>query len=105
MATTQVSNALIPYDPNLTRAVAKPEETNRARGSALIRASLLNHAPGRTLGEVYTFVGKAMEKQANSVAHRLGLGPISLIRESATTFHPDPYKGRARGCIEPGFLI
>ncbi|KAJ6526322.1 hypothetical protein B0H19DRAFT_1385676 [Mycena capillaripes] len=70
MATTHFSNALIPWDANTTRAVARRDEITPSQGGwALIRASLLNPTPGRTLGEVYAFVGKALEKRANRAAN------------------------------------
>ncbi|KAJ6536285.1 hypothetical protein B0H19DRAFT_1240943 [Mycena capillaripes] len=87
MATTQVSNAVIVYDPDANRAVAKPEQSTRSQGGwALIRAALLNPTPGRTLGEVYTVVGKALEKQANRAAHGLGFGPHAVAQTIKSYF-------------------
>jgi hypothetical protein len=69
--------ALIPWDPDTDKVVAKIEENSRPEGGgwALVLNALRNPSPGRTLDQVYTSLGTVLEKQANRAAHALGMGP------------------------------
>ncbi|KAF7346002.1 hypothetical protein MVEN_01622900 [Mycena venus] len=64
------SLALISWDPDAMKAVAKLDENSRPDGDrwALIRNAILSPSPGRTLDRVYTSLGKVLEKQANKAA-------------------------------------
>lgn len=62
--------ALVPYTGPLTPGEAAESWRNAERW-AMIR----NPVPGRTLNEVYSVVGQALETHVNRAAHRLGLGP------------------------------
>ncbi|KAF8159081.1 hypothetical protein K438DRAFT_326065 [Mycena galopus ATCC 62051] len=71
------SNALIPWDPHASTAVATIPENSRPEGGkwALLLNALLSPSPGRTLDRVYTSIGNVLETQANRAAHTFGLGP------------------------------
>ncbi|KAF8159030.1 hypothetical protein K438DRAFT_1985964 [Mycena galopus ATCC 62051] len=70
------SNALTPWDPHASTAVATIPENSRPEGGkwALLNA-LSSPSPGRTLDRVYTSIGNVLEPQANRAAHTFGLGP------------------------------
>ncbi|KAJ6488804.1 hypothetical protein C8R45DRAFT_247748 [Mycena sanguinolenta] len=43
-------------------------------------------SPGRTLGQAYTSLGSVVEKQANRMAHNLGLGPRAVSEKIQSHF-------------------
>ncbi|KAF8159102.1 hypothetical protein K438DRAFT_1986028 [Mycena galopus ATCC 62051] len=71
------TNALIPWDPHASTAVATIPENSRPEGGkwALLLNALLSPSPGRTLDRVYTSIGNVLETQANRAAYTFGLGP------------------------------
>ncbi|KAF8182804.1 hypothetical protein K438DRAFT_1767237 [Mycena galopus ATCC 62051] len=71
------SNALIPWDPHASTAVATIPENSRPEGGkwVLLLNALLSPSPGRTLDRVYTSIGNVLETQANRAAYTFGLGP------------------------------
>jgi hypothetical protein len=87
MASTHISDALVPWDPHANRAVAKTEE-NRPEGGrwALMLNDFLSPSPGRTLDRVYTSLGKVLETQANRAAYSFGLGPHVLAQKIKSYF-------------------
>ncbi|KAF8149647.1 hypothetical protein K438DRAFT_1866375 [Mycena galopus ATCC 62051] len=83
------SLALIPWNqPDANKRVAKIDENSRPKGGrwGLVRHTLFNPSPGRTLDEVYRSLGKAAEKQANRVAYKLGLGPYVVANKIKAYF-------------------
>jgi hypothetical protein len=79
------SRALIPYDCHSKNVVAKIEQ-DPPSGWTVVLDALRNPSPGRTLDQVYSTLGKAVERQANRVAYSLGLGPHVLVRKLASYF-------------------
>ncbi|KAJ7647989.1 hypothetical protein FB45DRAFT_211941 [Roridomyces roridus] len=77
MASTTLT-ALVPY---LDSQQAVHGVTEKGRW-----ALILTPSPGRTLNEVYSSVGKALETHANRAAHRWGLGPSSVAENIKTSF-------------------
>lgn len=71
------SGALVPY----TTREAGDSSENLQRW-----ALALNPTPGRTLNEVYSAAGKALETRANRMAHHLGLGPEVVARKITSFF-------------------
>ncbi len=87
MASTHVSEALIPWDPDSNKAVAKTEENGPDGGRwALMRSGLWSPSPGRTLDRMYTSLGKALETQANRAAYSFGLGPHVVAQKIKSHF-------------------
>ncbi|KAJ7136818.1 hypothetical protein C8R44DRAFT_362977 [Mycena epipterygia] len=81
------STAMIPY----TNAIITTDSRLRGRRDLETRGArrwgiILSPTPGRTLTEVYTSIGKVLETHANRMAHRLGLGPISVSQKIASFF-------------------
>jgi hypothetical protein len=87
MASMQVSDALVRWDPHSNRAVAKTEE-NRPEGRrwALMLNGFLFPSPGRTLDRVYTSLGKLLETKANRAAYSFGLGPHVVAQKIKSYF-------------------
>jgi hypothetical protein len=87
MASTHISDSLVPWDPNSNSAVAKIED-NRPEGGrwALMLNSFLSPSPGRTLDRVYTSLGKVLETQANRAAYSFGLGPHIVAQKIKSYF-------------------
>ncbi|KAJ7882584.1 hypothetical protein B0H14DRAFT_1466384 [Mycena olivaceomarginata] len=77
------SDALIIWNPHSSGALVTTGETSRPnRGRwALILDAFQNPSPGRTLDEIYSTLGKVLEKQANRAAYALGLGPHAVGRK------------------------
>ncbi|KAJ7205420.1 hypothetical protein GGX14DRAFT_644524 [Mycena pura] len=73
--------ALVPYTDPLALQEATESWRNAERW-AMIR----NPVPGRTLNEVYSVVGQALQTHANRAAHRLGLGPDVVAGKIASFF-------------------
>ncbi|KAJ6536318.1 hypothetical protein B0H19DRAFT_1079820 [Mycena capillaripes] len=86
MASSTVSTALIPWDPNSDRAVVPQEESESEGRWALLRSALSSPSPGRTLNELYSSLGKVLETQANRAAHKLGLGPHVVAHNIKSDF-------------------
>ncbi|KAF8182780.1 hypothetical protein K438DRAFT_1975421 [Mycena galopus ATCC 62051] len=82
------SNALIPWNPAASTAIATIPENSRPEGGrwALVLNALLSPSPGRTLDRVYTALGKTLETQANRTAHAFGLGPHVIACKIKTYF-------------------
>jgi hypothetical protein len=75
MATTNISDALVPWNPPAKGTVTKTEDTPGGGRWALMLNGFLSPSPGRTLDRVYTSLGKVLEAQANRAAYTFGLGP------------------------------
>jgi hypothetical protein len=87
MASTHISEALVPWDPRANQAVAKAEDTRPDGGRwALILNSFLSPSPGRTLDRVYTSLGKVLETKANRAAYSFGLGPHVVAQKIKSCF-------------------
>lgn len=82
------TSALIPWDPDANQMVLNtPENSRPDSGSwALVLKALLSPSPGRTLDEIYTCLGKVLEKQANRAAYTLGLGPHVVAQKIKSYF-------------------
>jgi hypothetical protein len=82
------SDALIIWNPHSSGALITTEENSRpSRGRwALILDAFQNPSPGRTLDEVYSTLGKVLEKQANRAAYTLGLGPHAVRQKIKVYF-------------------
>lgn len=52
--------------------------------------SIVTVGPGRILHNLYTGVGRGIEKKANLAAHRAGLGPIALTDRIEKIFGDSP---------------
>jgi hypothetical protein len=87
MASTHISEALVPWIPHSNQAIAKTEE-NRPEGGrwALMLNGLLSPSPGRTLDRVYTSLGKVLETKANRTAYSFGLGPHVVAQKIKSHF-------------------
>ncbi|KAJ6571161.1 hypothetical protein B0H19DRAFT_657834 [Mycena capillaripes] len=73
MASPQAAGPLVPYVGPLPLSAA---------GETVI----FNPIAGRTLYEVYSTVGQALETHTNRMAHRLGLGPEVVAQKIAAFF-------------------
>ncbi|KAF7328488.1 hypothetical protein MVEN_02535700 [Mycena venus] len=82
------SLALIPWDPEANKVVARIDENSRPDGGrwTLVLHALLHPSPGRTLDRVYTSLGKVVEKQANKAAYAFGLGPHVVAQKIKSYF-------------------
>jgi hypothetical protein len=87
MASTHISEALVPWILHSNQEVAKIEE-NRPEGGrwALILNGFFSPSPGRTLDRVYTSLGKVLETQANRAAYSFGLGPHIVAQKIKSYF-------------------
>ncbi len=84
MASIHISDALVPWEPNSSRAVVKIEENHLDGGRwVLILNALLSPSPCRTLDRVYTSLGKT---QANRAAYSFGLGPHIVAQKIKSYF-------------------
>ncbi|KAF7344969.1 High osmolarity signaling protein SHO1 [Mycena venus] len=80
------TDALILWDPQLG-ALVKTEDTSTGGGRwAVILKALSSPSPGRTLDQVYSVLGKILEKQANHAAYTLGLGPHAVAQKITAYF-------------------
>lgn len=87
MASTYISEALVPWEPIFNRAIAKTEDTRPDGGRwALMLNGFLSPSPGRTLDRVYTSLGKVLETQANRAAYSFGLGPHIVAQKIKSYF-------------------
>jgi hypothetical protein len=87
MASTHISDALVPWEPHANRAVAKTEENHPEGGRwALMLNGFLSPSPGRTLDRVYTSLGKVLETKANRAAYSFGLGPHIVAQKIKSYF-------------------
>jgi hypothetical protein len=82
MASADLSDALIPWDPQSNQAVVETEENHPDGGQwPLILSGLLSPSRGRTLNQVYTSLGKFLETHANCAAYSVGLGPHVMAQK------------------------
>jgi hypothetical protein len=87
MTSSLISDALVPWNPDSNKAVAKIEENCPEGGRwALILNGFLSPSPGRTLDRVYTSLGKVLETQANRAAYSFGLGPHIVAQKIKSYF-------------------
>jgi hypothetical protein len=86
MASTHISDALVHWNPNPNRAVARTEENRPVGGRWALMLNGLSPSPGRTLDRVYTSLGKALETQANRAAYSFGLGPHVVAQKIKSHF-------------------
>ncbi|KAJ6497316.1 hypothetical protein C8R45DRAFT_1093710 [Mycena sanguinolenta] len=79
----QPAGALVPYASSLPPTLGGETDLgNTNRWAAILN---YNPTPGRTLYEVYSTVGQALETRTNRIAHRLGLGP-DVAAQKITAF-------------------
>ncbi|KAJ6497325.1 hypothetical protein C8R45DRAFT_926057 [Mycena sanguinolenta] len=79
----QPADALVPYvDPLPSSSAGETDLGNPNRWAAILNYNLTS---GRTLNEVYSTVGQALETRTNRLAHRLGLGP-DVAAQKITAF-------------------
>jgi hypothetical protein len=86
MATTNISDALVPWNPPAKGTVTKTEGTRPEGGRWVLRLNGLSPSPGRTLDLVYTSLGKVLETQANRAAYSFGLGPHVVAQKIKSCF-------------------
>ncbi|KAJ6501792.1 hypothetical protein DFH09DRAFT_1202581 [Mycena vulgaris] len=89
MQSNSASLVLIPYISTARSTILAPEEhedEGTTRRRALILRAFLNPAPGRTLNEVYSSLGRVLETKANRAAHRLGFGPDGVAQTILASF-------------------
>jgi hypothetical protein len=106
MTSVRVSDALVPWDPNSNRAVAKTEDNCPEGGRwTLMLKNFLSPSPGRTLDRVYTSLGKVLETQANRAAYSIGLGPHVVAQKIRSYFRNGEHRAlqleSLRICIPP----
>ncbi|KAF7370238.1 hypothetical protein MSAN_00654600 [Mycena sanguinolenta] len=82
------SLAVIPWNAESNKAVAKIDENSHPEGGrwALLLKAIWSPTPGRTMDQVYTTLGKAVEAQANRAAYALGLGPQVVAQKIKVYF-------------------
>ncbi|KAJ6456057.1 hypothetical protein C8R45DRAFT_1186862 [Mycena sanguinolenta] len=82
------SLAVIPWNVESNNAVVKIDENSRPEGGrwALFLKAIQSPTSGRTLDQVYTTLGKAVEKQANRAAYVFGLGPQVVAQKIKVYF-------------------
>ncbi|KAJ6480824.1 hypothetical protein C8R45DRAFT_1215766 [Mycena sanguinolenta] len=82
------SLAVIPWNAESNNAVAKIDENSRPeRGRwALFLKAIRSPTSGRTMDQVYTTLGKAVEMQANRPAYAFGLGPQVVAQKIKVYF-------------------
>ncbi|KAF7370247.1 High osmolarity signaling protein SHO1 [Mycena sanguinolenta] len=82
------SLAVIPWNAESNKAVTKIDENSRPEGGkwALLLKAIRSPTSGRTLDQVYTTLGKALETQANRAAYALGLGPQVVAQKIKVYF-------------------
>ncbi|KAJ6480855.1 hypothetical protein C8R45DRAFT_1100439 [Mycena sanguinolenta] len=80
--------AVIPWNGEANKAVAKIDENSRPEGGrwALFLKAIQSPTSGRTMDQVYTTLGKAVEKQANRAAFVFGLGPQVVAQKIKVYF-------------------
>ncbi|KAJ6529499.1 hypothetical protein DFH09DRAFT_1184939 [Mycena vulgaris] len=88
----QANSASLGLSPYITTAgstilvPAEHEDEGTTGRRALIIRAFLNPAPGRTLNEVYSLLGRVLETKANRAAHRLGIGPHGVAQTIMASF-------------------
>ncbi|KAJ7231848.1 hypothetical protein B0H12DRAFT_1239815 [Mycena haematopus] len=82
------SLAVIPWVPETNNAVATIDQNSRPEGGkwAVFFNVLRSPNPGRTLDQVFTSLGKALETKANRAAYTLGLGPDVVAQKIKAYF-------------------
>ncbi|KAF7370232.1 hypothetical protein MSAN_00654000 [Mycena sanguinolenta] len=82
------SLAVIPWNAESNRAIAKIDENSRPEGGrwALFFKAIRSPTSGRTMDQVYTTLGKALEMQANRAAYAFGLGPQVVAQKIKVYF-------------------
>ncbi|KAF7370248.1 High osmolarity signaling protein SHO1 [Mycena sanguinolenta] len=82
------SLAVIPWNAESNKAVAKIDENVRPEGGkwALLLKAIRSPTSGRTMNQVYTTLGKALETQANRAAYAFGLGPQVVAQKIKACF-------------------
>jgi hypothetical protein len=86
MATTNISDALVPWNPPAKGTVTKTEDTRPDGGRWALMLNGLSPSPGRTLDRVYTSLGKVLETQANRAAYSFGLGSHIVAQKIKSYF-------------------
>ncbi|KAJ7160244.1 hypothetical protein C8R46DRAFT_1107494, partial [Mycena filopes] len=82
MASPSASAALILFNPHIGTLVKKSEERDPDKRWALTFSGFT----GRSLDRVYTVWGHALEKQANRIAHKIGMGSDPTTQKLAVYF-------------------
>ncbi|KAJ6447472.1 hypothetical protein C8R45DRAFT_1224883 [Mycena sanguinolenta] len=82
------SLAVIPWNAEANKAVAKIDENSRPEGGrwALLLKAIRSPTSGRIMDQVYTSLGKTVETQANRAAYALGLGPQVVAQKIKVYF-------------------
>ncbi|KAJ7909013.1 hypothetical protein B0H13DRAFT_2015463 [Mycena leptocephala] len=82
------SQALAIRDPSASSALISDPHTR----SPLIRGSSSAAGPGRILNDLYDRLGGTLEKHANRVAHRAGLGPVAITEKIRSYFGENEHR-------------
>ncbi|KAJ7896580.1 hypothetical protein B0H13DRAFT_2033978 [Mycena leptocephala] len=82
------SQALAIRDPSAPSALISDPHTR----SPLIRGSSSAAGPGRILNGLYDRLGGTLEKRANRVAHRAGLGPAAITEKIRSYFGENEHR-------------
>ncbi|KAJ7140135.1 hypothetical protein C8R46DRAFT_1135968, partial [Mycena filopes] len=82
MASPSSSVALILFNPHIGTLVKRSEERDPDKRWALTFSGFT----GRSLDRVYTVWGHALEKQANRIAHKMGMGSDATTQKLAVYF-------------------
>ncbi|KAF7377962.1 Catabolite degradation [Mycena sanguinolenta] len=85
----QVPSRLVYFSMNTSTALIHRDQRSHERQRQLIKGSLSDPAPGRTLNQIYSNLGNFLERQANRVAHRRGHGPSAIADHIAAYFGTD----------------
>ncbi|KAF7370235.1 hypothetical protein MSAN_00654300 [Mycena sanguinolenta] len=82
------SLAVISWNAESNKAIARIDENSRPEGGrwALLLKAIRSPTSGRTMDQVYTTLGKALETQANRAAYAFGLGPQVVAQKIKVYF-------------------
>ena len=83
------SRALVAFD-NSNEGQQLPLATFGPLGTGRQVVSHTTYGPGRLLNQAYISIGQSIEKQANRLAHNMGLGPIAVTELIEKAFEIAP---------------
>lgn len=78
------SRELVLYNSNEEQQLPLPLATVSPSGKRVVPHT--TYGPGRLLNQMYISVGQSIEKRANRLAHKAGLGPIAVTKTIEKTF-------------------
>ena len=78
------SRELVLYNSNEEQQLPLPVATVSPSGKRVVPHT--TYGPGRLLNQMYISVGQSIEKRANRLAHKAGLGPIAVIETIEKAF-------------------